>query len=157
MADLRQALGEFGDVRTYLQSGNVVLASDRSPKETQGELERLIEIRFGLPVQVIMRTGDELADVVRRNPLADVAANPKRYQVTFLEAELPTGRAEELQALCRGDERLVIDRREVYAWHPDGVARSKLWAKLASTGLGVAGTSRNWTTVCALVEMAAAQ
>jgi uncharacterized protein (DUF1697 family) len=155
MAGLRQALTEFGDVRTYLQSGNVVLVADQPPVQTRAQLERIIEDRFGFPVPVVMRTGDELAEIVRLNPLADVAENPKRYQVTFLEAELPDGRGEELQVLARGDERLVVLGREVYAWHPDGVARSKLWAKLGSTGLGVTGTSRNWTTVCALAKMAA--
>ncbi len=44
--------------------------------------------------------------------------------------------------------------RELYAWHPAGVARSKLWAKLAGTGLGVRATARNWTTVGTLLEMA---
>jgi uncharacterized protein (DUF1697 family) len=154
MPDLRDALSEFGEVRTYLQSGNVVLAAEEPPVQTRGRLERLIEARFGFPVQVVMRTGEELAEVVRRNPLGEVAENPKRYQVTFLEAMLPQPRVEELQALARGNERLVAHGRELYAWHPDGVARSKLSAKLGSTGLGVAGTSRNWTTVTALAEMA---
>jgi uncharacterized protein (DUF1697 family) len=154
MPDLRDALSEFGEVRTYLQSGNVVLAAEEPPVQTRGRLERLIEARFGFPVQVVMRTGEELAEVVRRNPLGEVAENPKRYQVTFLESKLPQPRVEELQALARGNERLVAHGRELYAWHPDGVARSKLSAKLGSTGLGVAGTSRNWTTVTALAEMA---
>jgi len=51
-------------------------------------------------------------------------------------------------------ERLVAIGRELYAWHPAGVARSKLWAKLAGTGLGVRATARNWTTVETLLEMA---
>jgi uncharacterized protein (DUF1697 family) len=49
----------------------------------------------------------------------------------------------------------VVRGREVYAWHPDGAARSKLWNGLAGTGLGVTGTSRNWTTVLNLAEMTA--
>jgi uncharacterized protein (DUF1697 family) len=56
--------------------------------------------------------------------------------------------------LAAPDERVLADGRELYAWHPDGVARSKLWAKLAGTGLGVKATARNWTTVTALLEMA---
>jgi uncharacterized protein (DUF1697 family) len=155
MADLRNALSEFGDVSTHLQSGNVVLLADQPPEQTRAQLERIIEDRFGFQVPVVMRTGAELAEIVDRNPLAEVAENPKHYQVTFLEAEAPDGLGDELQVLARGNERLVVLGREVYAWHPDGVARSKLWAKLGSTGLGVTGTSRNWTTVCALAEMAA--
>ena len=51
-------------------------------------------------------------------------------------------------------ERIAVHGREVYAWHPDGVARSKLWNALAGKGLGVTATARNWTTVCKLLEMA---
>ena len=51
-------------------------------------------------------------------------------------------------------EALAIHGREIYAWHPDGVARSKLWNGLAGKGLGVTATARNWTTVKTLLEMA---
>jgi uncharacterized protein (DUF1697 family) len=51
-------------------------------------------------------------------------------------------------------ERFVVRGQEVYAWHPAGVARSKLWALLAGRGLGVTATARNWTTVTKLLELA---
>ena len=92
--------------------------------------------------------------VVQRNPLGDVAVNPKRYQVSFLSAELEPATVEKLSALAAPEERFVADGRELYAWHPDGVARSKLWNRLASTGLGVTATARNWTTVTTLLTMA---
>jgi uncharacterized protein (DUF1697 family) len=156
MPELRDALAEAGydDVRTYVQSGNVVLGTDEPPSKLERACERLIETHFGLKVPVIVRTRDELAEVVKRNPLAKVASNPKRYQVSFLSKELDAKRIEELDALATGGERLVALGRELYAWHPDGVARSKLWAKLASANLGPKGTARNWTTVETLLEMA---
>jgi uncharacterized protein (DUF1697 family) len=155
MPELRDALSAagFDDVRTYVQSGNVVFSSDADPGELEREIERLIAERFGLEVDVVVRTSGELADVVARNPLADVAVEPKRYQVTFLTEPLGPGEVERLSALAAGSERFVADGREVYAWHPDGVARSKLWARLGSKGLGVKATSRNWATVTTLLEM----
>jgi len=60
----------------------------------------------------------------------------------------------ELEQAAAPDEHVVVAGREVYAWHPAGVARSKLWSKLAGQGLGVTATSRNWTTVEALLELA---
>jgi uncharacterized protein (DUF1697 family) len=83
-----------------------------------------------------------------------VATDPKRYQVSFLSKELEAERLEELGALATGGERLVALGRELYAWHPDGVARSKLWAKLAGLGRDVKATARNWNTVEKLLEMA---
>jgi uncharacterized protein (DUF1697 family) len=159
MPDLRALLSDagFSDARTYVQSGNVVLTSSRSPSAVAAEAERLIADRFGFHVDVIGRTGDELAEVVARNPLADVAVEPKRYQVSFLEAELEPAVLERIAGLAVDSERLVAIGRELYAWHPDGIGRSKLWAKLGGTGLGVRATARNWTTVTALLEMARAR
>lgn len=155
MPALRELLGEAGfeQVRTYVQSGNVVLSSDAEPEALERELEQLISDRFGFEVGVIVRSEDELAEVVKRNPLANVAVEPKRYQVTFLFAELDPERVEALAALAAAPEQFVAHGRELYAWHPDGVARSKLWAKLGGTGLGVKATSRNWATVTTLLEM----
>jgi uncharacterized protein (DUF1697 family) len=156
MPDLRALLSEagFADVRTYVQSGNVVLTSKAPPAKVGAEAERLIADRFGFEVDVIVRTGEEMADVVARNPLAEVAVNPKRYQVSFLEAEPEPAIVERIAALRAEPERLVASGRELYVWHPNGVGRSKLWAKLAGSGLGVRATARNWTTVTTLLEMA---
>ena len=125
MAELRELFSNegFEEVRTYVQSGNVVLSSDDPPEELERRSERMIAKRFGFDVPVIARTRDELAAVVERNPLADVARNPKRYQVSFLGGELDDSLVEQLAALAGRGERLVADGRELYAWHPDGVAR----------------------------------
>jgi uncharacterized protein (DUF1697 family) len=156
MPALREELEDAGfeDVRTYLQSGNVVLASDLSTDRLARRLERQIEKAFKLEIEVVVRTRDELADVVKRNPLKKVATNPKRYQVSFLAKKLPAKTVDELAALAAPSERFVAHGRELYAWHPDGVARSKLWARLAGKGLGVTATARNWTTVTKLLELA---
>jgi uncharacterized protein (DUF1697 family) len=158
MGDLREALAAAGyaEVRTYVQSGNVVLVTQVPPEELEDELERLIAERWGFSVPVIVRTPDELARVVKRNPFAEVANNPKRYQVSFLSAELDSPRVERLHALAGEAERFVAIGRELYAWHPDGIARSKLWAKLAAADLPVKATARNWSTVEKLLEMARA-
>lgn len=156
MPELRAALTEGGyeNVRTYVQSGNIVLDSTERPDRLEGALEELIANRFRLDIPVIVRAGDELADVVKRNPLAGVATDPKRYQVTFLAEPLDTARAEELNAVALDGERLVAEGRELYAWHPEGVGRSKLAMKLAGPSLKVKATARNWTTVETLLRMA---
>ncbi|HTZ64043.1 MAG TPA: DUF1697 domain-containing protein [Solirubrobacteraceae bacterium] len=156
MPALRELLTSAGfeDVRTYVQSGNVVLSSDRAPERLAQELEGRIGEGFGLDIDVLVRTRDELAEVVRRNPLDQVAVDPKRYQVSFLEAELPSEEIERLAALAVGGERLRAIGRELYAWHPNGVARSRLWAGLADRALGVKATARNWATTTTLLRIA---
>lgn len=156
MPELRMLLADAGfeDVRTYVASGNVVLISDLSPDELAERCQGLISERFGFEVDVIARTADELAEVVRLNPLADVADNPKRYQVSFCDGEPDPAAVEKVAGAAAPSEKLVAIGRELYAWHPDGVGRSKMWTKLAGSGLGVRATARNWTTVTTLLEMA---
>jgi uncharacterized protein (DUF1697 family) len=157
MPALRSILQDagFSDVATVAQSGNVVLGTDSAPDSLEPECERLISGHFGFEVPVIARSAEEMAAVVKRNPLREIATEPKRYQVSFLASELPKERLAELAALAREPERLVAIGRELYAWHPEGVARSKLWARLADRGIGVKATARNWNTVTALAELAA--
>ena len=156
MPELRELLTNAGfeGVRTYVQSGNVVLISQASPDTVAARAEKLIAERFGFDVDVIARTADELAEVVRLNPLADVAENPKRYQVSFCDGEPDPEAVEKVAAAAAPSEKLVAVGRELYAWHPDGVGRSKMWTKLAGSGLGVRATARNWTTVTTLLDMA---
>ena len=156
MPELRQSLSDagFDDARTYLQSGNVVLSSDLAPERLAREFEQLIAKRFSLDIRVVVRTRDELATVVKRNPLGDIADNPKRHQVTFLSGKLSRDVIDRLRKAAAPSERFEVIGLQVYAWHPDGVARSKLWAALAGQGLGVTATSRNWTTVGKLLEVA---
>jgi uncharacterized protein (DUF1697 family) len=156
MADLRALFTRAGfeDVRTYVQSGNLVLRAAAAADEVERESERLIAGRFGFDVPVVARGRDELARIVSGNPLGDVADDPKRYQVSFLSDELGGLVVARLRELVAPGEALAVDGRELYAWHPRGVARSKLWNALGGKGLGVTATSRNWATVTTLLEMA---
>ncbi len=156
MPALREALTDAGykDVQTYVQTGNVVLTSTKSPAKLGRETQDVIAERFGFEVDVVVRSRDELAAVVASNPLSDVAKDPKRYQVSFLDDELDDQVTERLHGLVAEPEALVISGREIFAWHPEGVARSKLWNTLAGKALGVTATARNWTTVETLLEMA---
>ncbi|MBA3718527.1 MAG: DUF1697 domain-containing protein [Actinobacteria bacterium] len=152
MPKLRDALADAGfkDVQTYVQSGNVVVSTRKSPKQTAGTVKRLIDEHFGLDVAVVVRTKGELAGVVKSDPFGSSASNPKLYQVTFFETAPDTKLIRKLDEVAMPKERLAHSGREIYAWHPDGIARSKLAAQLARAG----GTARNWTTVTKLLELA---
>jgi uncharacterized protein (DUF1697 family) len=156
MPKLRELLSGAGmkNVRTYVQSGNVVVDSVKSPDRLARDCRKLIADELGLEIAVVARSSQELAEVVKLDPLGDVAENPKRYQVSFLDSEPDPEVIEKLSSLPLGEERFFAHGRELYAWHPEGVARSKLWNTLAGKGLGVTATARNWTTVTTLLEMA---
>ena len=155
MADLRTLLEAEGyeDVRTHLQSGNVVLPSTLSPRKLEAQLERQLAKGLGLDVRVLVRTRAELAKVVERDPLGKVATNKSRYLVSFLSKPLPARVARELEAAEIAPAQLVIDGRELYAWYPDGVQRAPLAKLLADERLGVVSTARNWNTVTKLLQL----
>lgn len=153
LRDLLTELG-YGDVRTYLQSGNVVLTSKASPDCVARTLQQEIAAKLGVDTPAIVRTRDELAAVVELNPLRDVADNPKRYQVSFLSAEPDPEVVRELSDVDVAPERFVIVAREIYAWHPEGIQRSKVAKALSDRRLGVTATARNWTTVTNLLALA---
>src|SRR5689334_25388510 len=109
MPRLREVLTQAGfeDVRTYVQSGNIVLSSDEPPDKVAATCERVIAKEFGFDVPVVVRTRAELAQVVKRNPLGKVATEPKRYQVSFLDRKPDAKLVKELQALTAGKEEFL--------------------------------------------------
>lgn len=158
MAELRELLSHagYGDVRTHQQSGNVVLTSGEPAERLARQLEQRIRTSFGFDVDVVVRTRDELAGVIERDPFGEAAAaDPKRYQVSFLSAEPAPEVITELLATDVTPERVVVSGREIYAWHPKGMMRSPLAALLTDRRLGVTATARNWNTVTKLHAVAA--
>jgi uncharacterized protein (DUF1697 family) len=156
MADLRGVLEDagFDDVRTYLQSGNVVLSSAAKADDIARMIERLIAQNFELDVPVIARSRAQLGKIIERNPLKAVASNPKRYQVSFLETKPTREVVRRVEEAAVAHEQVVAIGREIYAWHPDGIGRSRLWTLLAGQRLGITATARNWTTVTNLLSLA---
>jgi uncharacterized protein (DUF1697 family) len=110
---------------------------------------------FDLQIAVVVRTRAELAKVVRHDPLGKLAGDEgKLYQVSFC-AERPDKEAVAKVAERAVDgERVRAHGREIYAWFPHGVGRSKLAAQLSRQKLGTVVTARNWTTVKKLLELA---
>ena len=155
MPVLREALtaAGFRDVATYVQSGNVLVTSAATGKAVETRVAAAIKRRFGLEVTILIRSRDDLAAIIRHNPLGGIATNPRRYLVTFLSEELPDGVLDDLQSVST-QETIAVIGREVYTWHPDGIGRAPLWERLASKSLGIAATSRNWQTVTTLLAMA---
>jgi len=156
MPKLRELLEGAGmeEVQTYLQSGNVVLSSKATPKQLARDCERSISKALDLDVAAVVRTRAELARIVRANPLAKLATEPKLYQVSFCSEAPAKGRVRELAECAADGEQVLVRGRELYAWYPHGVGRSKLARKLSDRGLGVTATARNWKTVTKLLELA---
>src|SRR5690349_15011533 len=139
MGDLRALLVDLGydDAQTLLQRGNAVLTRTTGPKALEDRLEHELASRAALQTEVHVRTRAQLAAIVQCNPLADVATNPSRYQVTFLKRPPSKTALHELHTADLGRERVALVGRELYAWHADGFHASPLAKLLAARKLGL--------------------
>jgi uncharacterized protein (DUF1697 family) len=155
MVSLRKLLEGLGyaDVSTYVQSGNVVLTSKTTDESRiAAELEVELTKALGFAVPVIVRNRAELTDVVTNNPFPDAAADPTKLHVTFLGQPLDPAWLEHVAAEKFTPEEFATRKREVYLSVPNGLGRSKLAAAVEKALRGT-GTTRNWRTVTALVDM----
>jgi uncharacterized protein (DUF1697 family) len=153
MADLRAVVEQAGgeDVRTYVQSGNVVFRSRSSAARLAGSLEAGIRRTLGLDIAVLVKTQRELAKLVERNPFA--SADPSTLHVTFLAKAPARDRVRKLSEQSFGPDELHVTGREVYLCCPNGYGRTKLSNAFLEKQLAVPATTRNWRTVTALAEM----
>ena len=155
MADLRELLAEIGfdDARTHLQSGNVVLTAGQPPDTVARAIGAGIEERFGIAVDVIVRTGEELAGVVEANPLGDVATDGSKHFVVFLAAEPERAALDALAERDFAPDEFRAAGRELYVWCPQGMRDSALMKALGKRPWGPAATVRNWNTVTKVLAM----
>jgi uncharacterized protein (DUF1697 family) len=158
MAQLRQLLNGLGheEVATLLQSGNAVFTSQKkNPAQLAKQIESAIAAKFGFEVSVVMRTRDELAAAIERNPLPGAAEAPSRFLVTFLSDVPDQKRFQEIDPSAYLPDEFRIVGREIYARFPNGIRESKLATLLlGGQRLGVTPTARNWNTVTKLLELA---
>jgi uncharacterized protein (DUF1697 family) len=155
MARLRTLLEEagYGDVRTYIASGNVLLDGPRSGAVVACELQRIVAEEFGVDTTAIARKPAELAALVTAHPFG---RDTSRSHVVFL-AERPSATAgERLAAEDHWPDRGVLAGRDVYVQYGAGVQNARLSAARLERVLGVAATHRNWRTVVALAGLATA-
>lgn len=148
---------KFEDPRTYVQSGNILFRTKEKPTaELAKRIQAAIARKCGCNPDVILRTTDELRNVVKANPFAkrsDIV--PGKLLVSFLAAQ-PTPEAQStIDKLNQSHkEELHLKGRELYIYFPDGAGKSKLpWSSLEKL-FKVTGTARNWNSVTKMLEMA---
>ncbi len=157
MADLVKTLESLGfkNVKTYLQSGNVIFEHDSSDiAEIAESIERKISETFSFSVDVIIRTNDELERVVKGNPfIKELDIELDKLYVTFL-SDIPDPKAVLNMDIDKAEnEKFEIIGREVYLYCPNGYARTKLKNDAFERKLNTTATTRNWKTTNKLMEL----
>lgn len=158
MADLRGYLEElnFENIRTYVQSGNVVFQSKESNQVTlAGQIEKKIAEKYGFDVVVMVKTRQELVHVLENNPfIRDRQEDTSRVYVTFLSDYPEKGHLQRLGTFNYSPEEFILENRDIYFFSPLGYGKAKMNNNFFEQKLKVAATTRNWKTVNQLVAMA---
>jgi uncharacterized protein (DUF1697 family) len=136
----------FENVRTYIQSGNVIFNSALPEATVRTRLEQALAERLGKKIDVIVRTAAELRAILDANPFP--AAPPAKVAVVFLSDPMPKNLLRDV--IAPDGEQVRLGDRELYIYYPNGMGRSKL--KIPS--LNVPATVRNINTVTKLVAIA---
>ena len=154
LRELYESLGMRG-ARTYIQSGNVVSHSAKGAGAAESNrIEKAIEQAFGFRPDVVLRTREQLHDIVKATPFAtrpELATN--KILVHFLKAE-PAPQAAQTVSRIPAKEELHLIGRELFVYYPDGAGQSKLSPSALDKALRTPATGRNWNTVLKLLEMA---
>ena len=155
MAELRSLCEELGwrDVRTYIQSGNVIFQSDQPARKLEGQLEAALPDAFGVTASVIVIDADALAEHARGNPFPEESAATPNLVMLALSKEPPAGDALERLRERAGTERLECVGDAIWIHYPDGAGRSRLTPGMFDRAVGSPVTTRNWRTVTKLLEL----
>jgi uncharacterized protein (DUF1697 family) len=156
MADLRGVPERrgFTGARTLMQTGNLILpAAPAEGANLEALIERELEAGLGLATDVFVRSADELADVIAKNPFPEEAKrDPSHLLVVFRKAPADEALVRAIRATITGREAVEAVGRHLYIVYPDGIGRSKLKVPEKKADASTRGTGRNWNTVLKLAE-----
>lgn len=152
MANLRSIMTSMGfeNVRTYIQSGNVVFeAEEENTDVLAGRIDRELQKHFDFPIPVVVRTRNEWEEVIRKNPFLD-----SEPHVSFLSEEPDEEAVEKVKAYReKSEDEILIDGREVYLLCKGSYHKTIFSNTFLEKKLGVSSTTRNWRTVNKLANL----
>jgi uncharacterized protein (DUF1697 family) len=156
MAELRSLCGDlgWGDVRSYIQSGNLVFRADGAVAALEELLEGAIERRFGLAIPVIIRSAAAWPGYLSGNPFPEASQRePNLVMLALSKAPPRPDAVAALQERASGGERVEQVGDALWMHFDGGVARSKLSPAVFDRLVGSPVTTRNWRTVLELNEL----
>jgi uncharacterized protein (DUF1697 family) len=159
MADLLALYKKLGfkDSETFIQSGNVVFSNPENMPAPgiAAKIEEAIRKKFGYSIPVIIRTPEELREIIAFNPFIDEEYfNPERLAVIFLYEKPSEAQIEKVKNISYPPDKFKITGKEIFIYCPNGFGRSKIYTGFFENKMKVTGTGRNWNTVNMLLEIA---
>ena len=143
----------FEDVKSYIQSGNVVFRSRiRTPGNLATQIATQVESSHGFAPRVLILSDEDLEQAIAGNPFPAAETDPKSVHLFFLESTPVAPDMDAIASACGKSEQFHHSGAVFYLYAPDGIGRSRLATKVEKL-LGVVATARNWRTVARLQQM----
>ncbi|GFP76222.1 DUF1697 domain-containing protein [Clostridium fungisolvens] len=161
MADLKQLFESLGyvDVKTYIQSGNVIFKAEEEKEEVIiNKIEDAFEEKFGFSSSIILRSGEELRDIISNCPFleteieeAKATAEGECFYVSLMKYAPSEDKVKLIDKYKDEGNKYKIISRDVFLLFSKSIRNSKLANNLGK--LDVPSTVRNWNTINKLVSM----
>jgi uncharacterized protein (DUF1697 family) len=158
MKVLRDAMekNSFSDVRTYIQSGNIVFRSRLSNvQKIETAIIRLLQENFNVTVSILVRDEKEWARTVKRNPFLKETDDHTKLLVTFLHEKPAAADVKVVSAIEFKNDEFAIDGKDIYLHCRQGYGKSDVPNMFFEKKLKAIGTTRNWRTVLELEKLLA--
>jgi uncharacterized protein (DUF1697 family) len=143
----------FRDAATYINSGNALVATDRSRENAAAVIADICEREFGFTKDIMLVTRAEWARAIGRNPFPAAVNVPKSLHLFALSAKPAPSAVKALLARAAPHEGVTVDGTFLYFHVPEGFGISKV-PPVIDRLLGVVSTARNWNTVLKLRDLA---
>jgi len=157
MAALRELMEGMGfcDVKTLLQSGNVVFSdATQAAEKLERQVETALTKKLAVEADVLIRTADDWSKLIDANPFQAMAESDPSHLVLVCLKSSPTSDAvQALRAAIKGREEIQVIGRELYVTYVEGIGTSKLTNTVIEKHLRIRGTGRNWNTVLKIQDV----
>lgn len=150
----------FKDIRSYIQSGNVIFLCNNSDKASDLEvkIENGVKERFGYSTSVFIRNVAELKSISVNNPfINETNFDPAKLAIIFLSQEANIDQINKVINIDYPPDKFKIAGKEIYVYCPDGFGRTRLYTNFFEKKMGVIATARNLKTVNAILQLAESQ
>ena len=153
LREMFAALG-FENVKSYINSGNVIFETAKTDdNKLAAKIEKAIEKEFALNIKTMVRSIDEIEEIVKNNPFDGQFENEKILHVFFLDEELPEEKRELLLSNNNENEMFAVRHREIFYLLHISFSDSLMGKDYIGKKLKVSATARNWRTVNKVLEM----
>lgn len=157
MAELKAMMEKLGfkNVRTYIQSGNVVFESTAKADALKKKIEVGLAKSLGYNVNVIIRSKDEMEKIVKDYPFSKVKGHEEcKITVGYLDAEPSKIKVKELEAMNSNNEMFIVKGNNVYHLMRGNFSDSVFFKKnIVEKILNVICTARNWNTTNKILKI----